>query len=200
MSGLGQEVRPDIHGEGSAEREQFEKIERVFVALTNPDSRAAYDAILSGNATPKIEVDADSQLQDPPPFIGVAALVLGLICALFAYLFCVSFFSLTDIQKILLASALIFPAALVPGVLAYRQGGHAIPWLCSCLVVCGFLGILKANNLRDDNEKKWQKFKELQSRRQELERRLIEAQSLAKRNTINGVLISNRSGRLCPVI
>lgn len=146
---LGQACRPDKHKDEIGAQERFEKIEKAFATLTNPDSRAAYDAMIIGKGMPKPEADSDRPSDDQSPFVGAAALAIGIVCAVFSYLLCVSFFKLSDIEKTLLVSALIFLAALVPGVLAYLKGGRAILWLCSFLVLCGFLGILKANHERD---------------------------------------------------
>lgn len=52
---LGQAYRPDLHGDEVGTLERFEQIERAFVTLTNPESRAAYDATLGEDVEPLVE-------------------------------------------------------------------------------------------------------------------------------------------------
>lgn len=176
---LGQAYRPDTHGKGSEARERFEEIERAFVTLTNPDSRATYDAMLSGNNTTIDGSHSEFKQSDQPKLTGGITLGIALAVAIFIYLVCVSFLNLSDLDQLRLASALTFPAALVPGILGYLNGRKDIVGLCALLAIGGFFGLYSAHVKYNDIELKWIEINKDRAWQDEIHRQKIDAHKSA---------------------
>lgn len=81
---LGQACRPDKYKDEIGAQERFEKIEKAFATLTNPESRAAYDASLSKGADPLLEM-GDLVAENPErriprgKLIGISIVLIALI-------------------------------------------------------------------------------------------------------------------------
>lgn len=89
---MGEELRPDIHGESDATQQRFDQIERAFVTLTNSESRAQYDALLQEADDSELEpqqVQSNTQPSmarpdAPSSMTKTLLLVIGTISILFA--------------------------------------------------------------------------------------------------------------------